>query len=180
MRRESNYPLSHYKKTIAILFALGAVILASVFCTTESTRIPNPTTIPDNAGASEWLYYVGEQVGVREIAWDKYLSSRKPDKGKIYLSIYVVAINNTDVEVSFYPSDFGVVDGGGEVHGRVIFAEKEPRFSPCIIRPGGTCEGWWTTQIWDRPDVKEDLLFQWTPDWFINTLETPIIQGEER
>ena len=104
------------------------------------------------------------------------MSYWRPEKGKIFLSIYIVAIKNSEEEVTFFPWDIGIVDGGGEVHGRVIFGDKEPEFNSCTIRPGGTCEGWWTTQIWDRPDVKENLIFQWEPGWFSDILEAPIIQ----
>jgi hypothetical protein len=115
-------------------------------------------------------------VGVREIAWSNYLGYYRPEKGKIYVSLYVIAINNSDSETTFFSDDFALVDGGGEVSGEVIFGEQEPSFSTCTVKPGGVCEGWWTTMIWDRPEVKKNLVFRWDTGWFSPTFETEIRQ----
>jgi hypothetical protein len=123
------------------------------------------------------MVYNGMQVGVREMRWDASLGLFRPDEGKIYLSVYVVALNLSDNTETFSPSEFSLIDGGGQISGDVIFGEVEPAFSSCTVRPNGTCEGWWTTMIWDRPEVKNDLSFQWSPCLIMcSSLETPIQQ----
>lgn len=118
-------------------------------------------------------------VGVRDIAFNKYLGYYRAEQGKIYVSLYIVAINGSDRETSFFDDDFALVDGGGEVTGGVIFGRKEPEFSSCTIKPGGVCEGWWTTMIWDRPEVKDKLTFRWDPCLlFCSAMETPINQNK--
>ena len=141
------------------------------------TKTPTPTPIPETAGLSNWMVDDGRYLGVREISWDKYLGYYRPEKGQIFLSIYIISINNSNREFTFSPSDINLVDGGGEIHGRVVFGDKEPTFSSCTVKPGGICEGWWTTMIWDRPEVRENLFIRWNPCWlFCDTQEVPVIQ----
>lgn len=116
-------------------------------------------------------------IGVREIVFSKYLGYFRPETGKIFVSLYVVAINQSGEEKSFLESDLALVDGGGEISGSVIFGDKEPEFSSCTLKPGGNCEGWWTTVIWDKPEVKDKLSFRWNPCWvFCSAMEVEIRQ----
>ncbi len=147
----------------------------------EPTATPEPATeeltaTPIPAGATEWLTYEGKQVGVREIAWSYRLEHYRPESGKIFLSLYIIGINAGDSEETFSPHNFSLVDGGGEISGQLLIEPKEPEFSPCTVKPGGMCEGWWTTAIWDRPDVKENLMFRWDPGFWSEPLEVPIQQ----
>lgn len=136
-----------------------------------------PTAIPDTAGLTNWMLYDGMQVGVREMRWNNSLGYFRPEDGKIYVSVYIVAINLSEQTQTFSPSDFSLVDGGGQITGGVIFGEIEPEFSSCTVRTNGVCEGWWTTQIWNRPEVKENLSFRWSPCLVMcSSLETPILQ----
>ena len=135
------------------------------------------TPISPAAGISNWITYEGKKVGIRDISWNKYLSYYRPDAGKIYVSLYIVAVNESGSETTFFDDDFALVDGGGEITGGVIFGHKEPEFNTCTVKPGGTCEGWWTTMIWDRPEVREDLYFRWDPCLlFCDAMETRIYQ----
>jgi hypothetical protein len=137
--------------------------------TPTKTQIPSrtpistrtPTIIPSVAGVSDWISYQDKLIGVREIVFSNYLGYFVPETGKIFVSLYVVAINNSTQEYTF--SDLELVDGGGEITYGVVLAKKEPSFSSCTIKPGGTCEGWWTTMIWNRPEVKSNLKFRWNP-----------------
>ncbi|NLE46464.1 MAG: SH3 domain-containing protein [Chloroflexi bacterium] len=133
-------------------------------------------TTASTAGASDWLEYHGLKIGVREVRWDYSLNYFTPQEGMIYFSAYIIAVNESDVEETFFESDIEVVDGGGEVRGDVIFGYVSPRFSSCTVKPGGVCEGWWTTQMWDRPEVRENLLLRWEPSWVDPALETEIRQ----
>jgi hypothetical protein len=145
----------------------------------SKTPIPTKTftPVPPAAGLTDWIVYQGKKVGVRDLSWNKYLSYYRPDQGKIYVSLYIVAINESDSETTFFENDFELVDGGGEITGGVIFGRKEPEFNTCTVKPGGTCEGWWTTMIWDRPEVKADLTFRWDPCLiFCDAMEIPIQQ----
>ncbi len=143
------------------------------------TATLSPTPIPPIAGVSDWITYDDKLIGVREIVFSNYLGYYRPETGKIFVSLYVVAINNSTQEYSFLESDLGLVDGGGEITSGVYFAEKEPSFSSCTIKPGGACEGWWTTMIWDRPEVKNNLNFRWDPCLLLcPAMETPIRQNQ--
>jgi uncharacterized protein YraI len=140
------------------------------------TPTPSATSIPASAGLSEWMSYDGMLVGVREIAWNRSLGYNRADQGKTYLSIYIVAINLSEKTQTFSRGDFNLIDGGGQIVGHAIFGSKEPRFSSCTVLPGGTCEGWWTTMIWDRPDTRQNLILRWRHCWLCSTVETDIIQ----
>jgi len=142
--------------------------------TLEPTATITKTPIPKTAGHSDWIEYEDTKVGVREISWNSWLGYFRPEKGKIYYSIYIIAINLSDKTVNFNPYDFSVVDGGGEIHSQVIFAKIEPDFDSCTVRQGGVCEGWWTTFIWDRPEVKKNLIIKYEPSWFSESMETSI------
>lgn len=88
-----------------------------------------------------------------------------------------MAINYSDSTYTFSVSDLGLVDGGGEITSGVIFGSVEPEYDSCTVKPGGKCEGWWTTMIWDRPEVKENLRFRWDPCLlFCDAMETYIFQ----
>lgn len=142
--------------------------------TPTNTLAPTSTPIPDTAGVTDWLVHEGRRVGVREISWSYSIDYYRPESGKIFLSLYVLAVNTGEYEESFFPSDIALVDGGGEVHGELLLGEKEPAFHSCTIKPGGVCEGWWTTSIWDREETKKNLMFRWDPGWFISSQETEI------
>lgn len=129
---------------------------------TNTPTITN-TPFPSTAGISDWAVYNDGYLGVQEIAFDKFLGYYSPESGKIFVSLYVVAFNMSASEVAFSDFDFSLVDGGGEVTSGALLASKEPSFSTCTILPGGKCEGWWTTIIWDRPEVKQNLVFRWDP-----------------
>jgi len=144
--------------------------------TPTPTSAPTPTPLPDNAGITEWLVYGGTMVGVREMVWSYRIDYYRPESGKVFVSLYILAMNIGDSEESFYSGDFALVDGGGEIHGELFLPEREPSFGSCAIKPGGVCEGWWTTSIWDRDEVKEKLLFRWDPALFASIQETPIDQ----
>lgn len=143
--------------------------------TPTATRTRLPTSTPDySAGMTKWLVYEGQQVGVNDIAWSYSLDYYRPERGKIFVSIYVLAANiGTDVE-TVNPLDFGLVDGGKQIHGELMFGDREPRFSLCTVKPGGVCEGWWTTSIWDTPEVRSNLYFRWSPDFWSPSIETRI------
>jgi hypothetical protein len=136
--------------------------------TPTQTRTPTvtPTLIPTDAGISRWMVHDSVYVGVRDIDWNYYLGYYRAETGKIYVSLYIKVINNSDTETTVFWSDLSLIDGGGEISGGVIFGELEPAFSTCTLRPGGSCEGWWTTMIWDRPDVKNNLTLRWDPCFF--------------
>lgn len=141
-----------------------------------ATATENFTATPAWAGASEWMVYGDREVGVIEARWDADLGFFRAENGKILISIYIVARNHSDSEISFNPLDFSLIDGGGEVSGKVYGPELEPVFSPCRIQPGGACEGWWTTQIFDRAEVRADLTLRWNPgilDPYQETAITP-------
>jgi hypothetical protein len=145
--------------------------------TKTSTPTNTPTPIPPSAGVSDWILYEGNMIGVREIAWDTYLGYFRAEQGKIYVSLYIVAINNSNSTKAFDESDFSLIDGGGEITHGVIFGRKEPEFGSCQIIPGGACEGWWTTMIWNKPEVKGDLTFRWDPCLiFCDAMEVTIQQ----
>lgn len=145
--------------------------------TATPTSTASPTAIPESAGISDWMTYDEMKVGVQEIRWSNSLGFYRPEEGKIYVSVYVVAINLSDQTQTFSPADFSIVDGGGQISGYAIFGEIEPEFSNCTVRTNGVCEGWWTTQIWDRPEVKNELLIRWSPCLITcSPLETLIIQ----
>ncbi|MBN1139308.1 MAG: hypothetical protein JXM73_22215 [Anaerolineae bacterium] len=144
--------------------------------TSTLTRAPTPTPFPRTAGVTRWLTYEGTMVGVREISWSYRIGYYRPESGKVFVSLYILAVNNSDSEQRYFSDDFGLVDGGGEIHGELFLPEKEPSFDFCTIKPGGMCEGWWTTSIWDREEVKQDLLFRWDPGFFASIQETPINQ----
>lgn len=147
--------------------------------TETSTPTPTHTPIPSAAGLSGWIIYEDKYVGVSDIQWNYSLGYFRAEKGKILVSLYIIAINKTDHEETFYESNIAMVDGGGEVTGGVIFSQVEPEFSTCTLKPGGVCEGWWTTMIWDRPEVKENLLLRWDPCFlFCDAMETEIHQEE--
>lgn len=123
------------------------------------------------AGASQWLIYRDRQVGVTKSSWNSNLGFFRAETGKILISFYIVAKNIGDHILNFGPDDFGLVDGGGEISGRAIGPEKEPTFSHCDIKVGGTCEGWWTTQIWNRPAVTGQLVLQWNPGSILDSTQ---------
>jgi predicted RNA-binding Zn-ribbon protein involved in translation (DUF1610 family)/flagellar basal body-associated protein FliL len=134
-------------------------------------------TVVAEAGVTKWLIYKGLQIGVQKIEWSYSLSYYRPENGKIFLSLYIVGVNNSTSEDSFDSSDIELVDGGGEVNGHLIIEPREPGFGSCTVKQGGKCEGWWTTQILDRPEVKQNLTLRWSPCLlFCNSMETPIIQ----
>ncbi len=140
------------------------------------TLPPTYTPIPETAGITAWLIKDGQLLGIQKLSWDKYISFFVPEKGKIFISLYVIALNTTDQEVTFSSSSFELIDGGGEVTSGVIYG-KDPTFGSCTIQPGGKCEGWWTTEVWDRPEVKASLTFRWDPCLLLcGPMETPIIQ----
>lgn len=139
------------------------------------TPSPTPSPTPE-ASLTNWMIHEGRKVGVYEIAWDQSIGYFEPQQGKIFLSLYILAINTGDKELSFNPLDFFLVDGGVKVNGLMMFLKKEPAFTLCTVKPGGTCEGWWTTEIWDRPDVKSNLVFRWDTGSFSPRIEEPIRQ----
>lgn len=150
------------------------VILPPATPTPTKTLILTPTPTPNTAGVTEWLVYKNQQVGVKEVAWDYRLGYYRPASGKIYVSLYIMAVNIGQYEERFSASNFALVDGGGEISGKLIWDAKEPGFGTCTVKPGGVCEGWWTTSIWDREEVKQNLLFRWSPGLFGPTQETEI------
>jgi hypothetical protein len=140
------------------------------------TQPPTLTPIPETAGVTEWLTNDGQMLGVQKISFDKYIGYFVPETGKIFVSLYVVGLNTSNTEVTFSSSSFELIDGGGEVTSGVLFG-RDPSFNSCTIRPGGKCEGWWTTEIWDRPEVKASLTFRWNPCLLLcGPFETPINQ----
>jgi len=141
------------------------------------TDTPEPTPTPNWAGVTEWLFSDGLRVGVTQMEWGNSIGGIwRPDEEKLFLSLYIVAVNESTIERSFSASDFGIVDGSGQVGGLLI-ASKEPEFkSVCTVIPGGVCEGWWTTQMFDREETRANLVFRWNPGLFSTTQETAIVQ----
>lgn len=137
---------------------------------------PSPTPFPTSASRSEWMTYNGLYVGVEDIRWNYSLRYWRAEKEKIYVSVYIKAINLSNSHKTFYASDFGLIDGGNLAHSNVIFGEVEPTFSTCSALPGGLCEGWWTTMIWDRPESRKNLQLVWEPCFLCSATSTPISQ----
>lgn len=137
-------------------------------------RTPTPSPTPEWAGASRWILHEGQLVGVQEIAWSYRIDRYIPEEGKIFVSLYIVAMNNGSGEVTFSPDDFGLVDGAGEIHGRLVSGAKEPEFPVCTVEPSGGCEGWWTAAIRDLPEVTGDLYLRWDAGTFETAYEIPI------
>lgn len=142
--------------------------------TPTESPLPSPTGTPNWAGASEWLEKDGRVVGVKEVWWGRSLALSEADTGKTFVSLYILAVNNTNVEWLFDDGDFKIIDGGGEIHNALIYPSKEPEFGSCKIQTGGTCEGWWTTQIWNRDEVKAALTLRWDPGLFDFEIETDV------
>ena len=150
------------------------------------TKIASPTKTPQAtytptlpAGVfrmyTDWLYRDEQRVGIKKIAWSKAIDDSAPDTGKIYFSIYIVAENQSSEEQLFNPSDFEIVDGNGKSNRGVISVEKDPFFKFCVTRPGGVCQGWWTTMIADTPEAKAKLDWLWSPAWLTPPMKTPIL-----
>jgi len=146
--------------------------------TPRPTRPPTATPLPETAGVTKWLVYDDEIVGVREVAWSYRIGYYRPEAGRIFVSMYILAVNTGSGETRFWSDDFGLVDGGGEIHGELLLPEKEPGFGVCAIKPGGVCEGWWTTSVWDRAEVRTGLNFRWDPGLFDPILETEILADQ--
>lgn len=150
---------------------------ASASVTPSASPTPTSTPLPESAGLSEWLTYEDLYVGVQDLRWDYSLGYFRAERGKILVSLYIVALNKSDQQSYFSDSSFSLIDGGREETSGVVFSEVEPSFSSCSVLPGGKCEGWWTTMVWDRPEVRETLLFVWNPPCiFCPNLEAPITQ----
>jgi len=145
--------------------------------TPAPTNTPEPTPTPNWAGVTEWIFSDGLRVGVTQMEWGNDIGGLwRPDAEKIFLSIYIVAVNESTGERSFSASDFEIVDGSGQIGGLLI-ASKEPEFKAvCTVVPGGVCEGWWTTQLFDREGTRAGLIFRWNPGFFSVTQETAIVQ----
>lgn len=141
--------------------------------TPSPTSTPVPTRRPD-AGVTDWLVYENKKVGVREIAWDKMIGSRTPGDGNIFVSLYITAFNTGQDDVVFNALEFRLVDGGGEIH-RSFYQSKDPSFNVCLVKTAGICEGWWTAVIRDLPSTRQNMLFYWSLDIGLKSLETPII-----
>ena len=155
-----------------------AVAVTRSVPTPAATATQEPA-LPPTAGLSDWLTYEGASVGVQDMRWDYSLGYYRAERGKIYVSFYIVAVNNGESSQSFSDFDFELIDGGKEVTSGVVFGELDPTFSSCTVLPGGKCEGWWTTMIWDREEVKSDLTFVWDPPCiFCEDLTTPIVQEQ--
>ena len=145
--------------------------------TKTPTKSPTPTPLP--AGLSDWLIYDGIKVGVADISFNRYLGYFSADQGKIYVSIYLVAYNESSYEQRISEDDIALVDGRGVITSGVLFGEKNTSFDGCTLKPGGSCEGWWTTMIWDSPETKENLVFRWSPCFFCSgPFETQIFQKQ--
>ena len=139
------------------------------------TLVPLSTlNIPAAPMFTDWLFKEGQLVGIRDLAWNTKLGMTVPEQGRIYLSIYIITKNTGSGEKDFFVDDFEIVDGGNEVNRSVLFGNLEPGFNTCTIGPGGICEGWWTTMIWDRPEARQNLRLRWKPSWFASGMETPI------
>ena len=164
----------------AARIAVNATATARAKATTVAAQAATAAAVAaasKEAGVTQWLTHEGGAIGVRQIAWSYESGYYRVESGKIFLSLYVIAVNKGQEEVSFNPSDLAVVDGGGQINGQVVIEPREPEFAYCSIKPGGRCEGWWTTFIWDRPDVKKNLVFRWSPCWVLcGPIETPIVQ----
>lgn len=123
------------------------------------------------------MLYDGVLVGVREYRWSYSIGVWQVETGKVFISLYIVAINLSNEQQSFSIFDFDLVDGGGEISGRAFVEPREPGFEDCTILPGGSCEGWWTTYIWDRPEVRESITLRWQPD-FGDPIQTVAVEVE--
>lgn len=155
--------------------ALGTTFAPEI--TSEPTLtsvIPSPT--PELMGVTIWLEYESKRVGVKEIRFASSAGNYRAESGKTFISLYIIAENHSDSDWSFSPIGFSIVDGGGQVNGRLLIEPREPEFEPCQVIAGGMCEGWWTTEIFDRENVKENLVFRWSIGALYPTLETPIVQ----
>lgn len=134
--------------------------------TPSNTPTITPTPIPETAGASDWIEYEGILIGVQEYRWSYSVGGYRPETGQVFISLYLVAINNSGSQETFTPYDFAVIDGGSEISGRLLVEPREPSFRSCTVLSGGVCEGWWTTSIWDRPNVRSSITLRWDPGLF--------------
>lgn len=110
------------------------------------------------------MIYDGMVVGVTEYRWSSGVGGWRPETGQVFISLYIKAINLSNEQRSFSFLDFDVLDGGGEIGGRTFVEPREPAFDSCTVISGGTCEGWWTTSVWDRPEVRSSITLRWLPD----------------
>jgi hypothetical protein len=142
----------------------------------DLTQTPSVTPIPDSAGLTEWMVYKNLYVGVKDISWDYYFGYFVPEKGEVFLSLYIIAINNSNSSQTFKEGDFGVIDGNKNLQGHTLFSSKEPSFGRCTVRSGGKCEGWWSTIVLDQPDVKENITLFWDPCLFCERIEIQVLE----
>lgn len=140
--------------------------------TTKPTKAPSAT--PESAGASAWLEHDGRVIGVKDVAWDKSTGIYRAETGKILMSVYLIGINQGDGEANFNPFEFEVVDGTGQINTKNWIGEKEPTFSSCSVVAHGTCQGWWTSQVIDTPEVRTKLTLRWSIGIFSSPLELDI------
>lgn len=140
------------------------------------TLLPTFTPTPDSAGVSGWMNHRDRYVGAKDIAFDTHLGYYRPEQGKIFVSIYIIAKNNSTSTVTFTRGSFGLIDGQGRLLGRAISATKGPSFSTCTVRPGGVCEGWWTSIVINQPASRNELRLYWDPCFLCSRLEVPIEQ----
>jgi len=116
----------------------------------------------------------GLRLAVQEIAWDEKLGIWEAGPGEVYLSLYIVATNDSGEVATFNPLDFATIDGNGEVNGTSILAERAPKFNLCLAAPADVCQGWWTTQMVDQPETRAGVVFRWKPDWFDAPVEVSL------
>jgi hypothetical protein len=146
----------------------------SVAQTAEANAV---ATVGAEAGVTKWLTYNNLKMGVQKIEWSYSLGYYVPENGEIFLSLYIVGFNNSTSEDSFDSRDIALVDGNGQVNSHLLIEPREPGLGSCTVKPGGKCEGWWTTKVLDKPQVKQNLILRWSPCLlFCNSMETPIIQ----
>lgn len=170
-------PTTAPTSTIAPTITPWPTATTALTATTAPTATMTPQPQPDWGGVSDWILHDGQRIGVKQIEFNASLGSVRAETGKVLVSLYVVAVNDSDSETTFSDSALGLVDGGGEITHGVWLSHKEPIFDGCTLKPGGSCEGWWTTMIVDSPKARADLLFRYDPCLLLcSAMETEIRQ----
>lgn len=130
--------------------------------------------VPGGLMFSDWIYQEGQVVAVQRIDISRSIDYLSPGVDKIYFSMFIVAKNAGKRQMTFHPSDFRLVDSTGSIKEAVLLPTRSPAFDLCEAGQNEVCEGWWTTVIDDRPEIRENMSIQWLPSGSELTFEAPL------
>ena len=130
--------------------------------------------VPGGPMFSDWIYHEGEVVAVQRIDISRNIDYLPAGVDKIFFSMYIVAKNTGRQQMTVDPSAFRLVDSSGSVKEAVLFPSLSPAFGPCEADQEEICEGWWTTVIDDKPEIRENMSIQWLPDGSELAYEVPL------